>query len=80
METLLTDFGQLAEENPGLKPYVCRRAVAGGFAHSVDFNDPKALRALSAAMLKSNFGVRSRSLLKRFLLNPFIIHTRTLMN
>ncbi len=50
------DFGRLVESSPALAPFVARN-VHGD--ESIDFSDPKAVKALNQALLRHAYGVRS---------------------
>ncbi len=50
---LETNFAVLAKSYPRLQSHIDRRPVG----HALDWLDPEALRALSAAMLSVNFGL-----------------------
>ena len=60
------DFGALAEDHPPLKPFLIQKrgrgthghTPPGGFAFTIDFSDPAALRELTCALLARDFGLK----------------------
>ena len=54
------DFGTYAATRPSLKPFLIekKRASSDGFAYTLDFSNPEALRELTCACLEHDFGLR----------------------
>ena len=61
------DFGALAEFRPSLKPHLIEKRSQGeppdpskvqGFAYTLNFSDPAALRELTCAVLEKDFGLK----------------------